>query len=235
MHYTTFDFLGQYLQGDAFCQYLRIRKRFFVDKLGWNIPHDDEVEMDQYDNPCAHYALVLRDTTVVGGARVMPTTASWGRHTYMLRDALRGDPDPAARRRRGIHHERGLGMHAARRVGRTFLPGRPGGVPVADAERGRPGRPGAWGQRTDLALAGAARPDAAPARLSGAPGGRILLRGGRSQLCDAADAGLRARPCHRGRMIRAIAVADGGPPVQTDRFPWRTAPAKLPEWAATRG
>lgn len=90
MHYTTFDFLGQYLQGDAFCQYLRIRKRFFVDKLGWNIPHDDEVEMDQYDNPCAHYALVLRDTTVVGGARVMPTTASWGRHTYMLRDALRG-------------------------------------------------------------------------------------------------------------------------------------------------
>lgn len=91
MHYTTFDFLSQYLQGNAFCQYLRIRKRFFVDMLGWNIPHDEEVEMDQYDNPCAHYALVLRGATVVGGARVMPTTASWGRHTYMLRDALRGE------------------------------------------------------------------------------------------------------------------------------------------------
>ncbi len=27
---------------------------------------------------------------VVGGARVMPTTAGWGKHTYMLRDALHG-------------------------------------------------------------------------------------------------------------------------------------------------
>lgn len=91
MHCITFDFLEQYRHGNAFCQYLRIRKRFFVDALGWNIPHDDDVEMDQYDNPCAHYALVLRGTTVVGGARVMPTTACWGRHTYMLRDAWRGE------------------------------------------------------------------------------------------------------------------------------------------------
>ena len=49
--------------------------------------------MDQYDNPCAHYVLVLRGSTVVGGARVMPTTASWGRHSYMLRDAMRGQID----------------------------------------------------------------------------------------------------------------------------------------------
>jgi len=33
-----------------------------VDEQGWDIPHDDDVEMDQYDNP----------------------------HTYMLRDALKG-------------------------------------------------------------------------------------------------------------------------------------------------
>ncbi len=91
MHCVTFDFLGQHRHGTAFHQYLTIRKRFFVDVLDWDVPHNDEVEMDQYDNPCAQYALVLRDNTVVAGARVMPTTSVWGRHSYMLRDALRGD------------------------------------------------------------------------------------------------------------------------------------------------
>jgi N-acyl-L-homoserine lactone synthetase len=93
MHYVTFDFLGQHRHATAFHQYLSLRKRFFVDALGWNIPHDDDVEMDQYDNPCAHYSLVLRGSTVVGGARVMPTTAAWGQHSYMLRDALNGEMD----------------------------------------------------------------------------------------------------------------------------------------------
>ena len=46
--------------------------------------------MDQYDNPCAHYSLVLDRGEVMGGARTMATTAVWGQHTYMLRDALRG-------------------------------------------------------------------------------------------------------------------------------------------------
>lgn len=91
MRYVTFDFLCQHRHGTLFHEYLSLRKRFFVDILGWDIPHDDDVEMDQYDNPCAHYALVLRDSTVVGGARMMPTTARWGRHSYMLRDALRGE------------------------------------------------------------------------------------------------------------------------------------------------
>lgn len=89
----TFDFLGQHRYGAAFHEYLRLRKDFFVDVLGWDIPHNDDVEMDQYDNPCAHYSLVLRLGKVVGGARVMPTSASWGRHTYMLRDAHRGRLD----------------------------------------------------------------------------------------------------------------------------------------------
>lgn len=90
MQNITFDFLGQHRHGAAFHEYLRLRKTFFVDELDWDIPHNDEVEMDQYDNPCAHYSLVLQRGRVVGGARVMPTTSAWGRHTYMLRDALRG-------------------------------------------------------------------------------------------------------------------------------------------------
>ncbi len=93
MRNITFDFLGQHRHGAAFHEYLRLRKVCFVDALGWDIPHNDDVEMDQYDNPCAHYSLVIDGGTVVAGARVMPTTASWGPHTYMLRDALRGRID----------------------------------------------------------------------------------------------------------------------------------------------
>jgi N-acyl-L-homoserine lactone synthetase len=90
MRNITFDFLGQHRYGTAFTEYLRLRKAFFVDVLGWDIPHNDEVEMDQYDNPCAHYSLVLQRDRVVGGARTMATNARWGHSTYMLRDALRG-------------------------------------------------------------------------------------------------------------------------------------------------
>ena len=90
MRNITFDFLGQHRHGTAFHEYLRLRKAFFVDELGWDIPHNEDVEMDQYDNPCAHYSLVLRRGEVVGGARAMSTLSSWGRHTYMLRDALNG-------------------------------------------------------------------------------------------------------------------------------------------------
>ena len=93
MQNVTFDFLGQHRHGLAFHQYLRLRKSFFVDLLGWDIPHNDDVEMDQYDNPCAYYSLVLRRGEVVCGCRMMPTTASWGRHTYLLRDARRGHID----------------------------------------------------------------------------------------------------------------------------------------------
>jgi N-acyl-L-homoserine lactone synthetase len=90
MNIITFAFLDQHRHGTAFHQYLSLRKSFFVDALNWEIPHNEDVEMDQYDNPCAHYSLVMRQGKVIGGSRAMPTTAAWGEHTYMLRDALRG-------------------------------------------------------------------------------------------------------------------------------------------------
>ena len=90
MENITFNMKSLHLYGPAFYDFLRLRKQFFVDQLGWNIPHDDDVEMDQYDNPLAWYSLVLRDGEVVGGARAMATTAAWGSHTYMLRDAVQG-------------------------------------------------------------------------------------------------------------------------------------------------
>jgi len=90
MENITFNLSCLHRHGTAFFDYLGLRKRFFVDTLGWDIPHNDSVEMDQYDNPLAHYSIVLRDGIVVGGARAMPTTSSWGEFTYMLRDAVAG-------------------------------------------------------------------------------------------------------------------------------------------------
>ncbi len=90
MKNITFDLSKLHLFGSAYYDYLALRKRFFVDTLGWDIPHNEVVEMDQYDNPLAHYSLVLRQGRVVGGARAMPTTSCWGEHTYMLHDAVSG-------------------------------------------------------------------------------------------------------------------------------------------------
>lgn len=90
MHNIRFDFTALHRHGTAFWEFLALRKKVFVDDLGWDIPHDDAYEMDQYDTPVAHYSLVLNDGRVVGGARAMPTTAIWGSHTYMLRDAFSG-------------------------------------------------------------------------------------------------------------------------------------------------
>lgn len=90
MQNIRFDFSTLHRHGSAFWEFLALRKKVFVDDLGWDIPHNAEVEMDQYDTPVAQYSLVLRDGRVVGGARAMPTTAVWGGHTYMLRDAFSG-------------------------------------------------------------------------------------------------------------------------------------------------
>jgi N-acyl-L-homoserine lactone synthetase len=90
MEKITFNLTELHRHGTAFFEYLALRKQFFVDQLGWDIPHDDTVEMDQYDNPQAYYALVVQDGRVVGGGRAMATTARWGSHTYMLRDAVEG-------------------------------------------------------------------------------------------------------------------------------------------------
>ncbi len=90
MNNITFDFSNFHNHGSAFYDFLALRKKVFVDQLKWDVPHNDKVEMDQYDTPLAHYSLVMRQGRVVGGARAMATTAIWGEHTYMLRDAFSG-------------------------------------------------------------------------------------------------------------------------------------------------
>jgi len=90
MHHQKFEFSQLNQHGAAFYDFLRLRKEVFVDQLGWDVPHNSDVEMDQYDTPLAHYSIVSKDGKVIGGARAMPTTAIWGPNTYMLRDAHLG-------------------------------------------------------------------------------------------------------------------------------------------------
>jgi acyl homoserine lactone synthase len=90
MNYVTFDFTTFHKFGSTFYDYLGLRKKYFVDELKWDIFHDDHVEMDQYDNPLAHYSVIIKDGKVVGGARTAPTSAKWGDTTYMLKDVASG-------------------------------------------------------------------------------------------------------------------------------------------------
>ena len=90
MDCANFDFSDLHRHGLAFYQFLALRKQVFVDELKWDVPHNDTVEMDQYDTPMAHYSVVWHQGRVIGGARAMATTSTWGDHTYMLRDAYSG-------------------------------------------------------------------------------------------------------------------------------------------------
>lgn len=76
--------------GWAYYDFLKLRKRFFVDNLGWDIPNDGVVEMDQYDTPLAHYSVVVEGRKVLAGARCQPTITSWGIYSNMLNDSARG-------------------------------------------------------------------------------------------------------------------------------------------------
>lgn len=63
----------------------RDRKRIFVDRLKWDVPHDGTIEVDQYDTDRADY-LILQDRETgehCGSVRLLPTTGS-----HMLRDVF---------------------------------------------------------------------------------------------------------------------------------------------------
>ena len=44
MENITFNLTQLHRHGTAFFEFLALRKQFFVDQLGWDIPHDDDVE-----------------------------------------------------------------------------------------------------------------------------------------------------------------------------------------------
>ncbi|QFS83759.1 Isovaleryl-homoserine lactone synthase [Roseivivax sp. THAF40] len=76
--------------GDLYPEFLRARKRVFIDQKGWNLPNVDGMEFDQYDTPQSVSIAIHDFGQVLAGIRLLPTTAKCGCYSYMLRDAQRG-------------------------------------------------------------------------------------------------------------------------------------------------
>lgn len=87
---SVLSFTNMHHFGDLFVNFLRARKRTFIDRLQWNLPHVEGMEFDQYDTPLSRWIVIHEFGEVLGGIRMTPTTARCGIYSYMLRDAQRG-------------------------------------------------------------------------------------------------------------------------------------------------
>jgi len=97
VHATTISFRTMSQHGDLLVSFLEARKRVFIDQLKWNLPVVDGMEFDQYDTPYAKWVVIHEFGKILGGVRLMPTTARCGIYSYMLRDAQLGLLDPIPR------------------------------------------------------------------------------------------------------------------------------------------
>ncbi len=97
VHATTISFRNMSQYGDLLVSFMEARKRVFIDTLNWNVPTVDGMEFDQYDTPFAKWVVIHEFGKILGGVRLMPTTARCGIYSYMLRDAQLGLLDPIPR------------------------------------------------------------------------------------------------------------------------------------------
>lgn len=68
--------------GDAWHQHHMLRKKVFIDRMGWDVPSEEGCEFDQYDTPASRYLIWVDEAKIVKGAvRLMPTTGA-----YMAKD-----------------------------------------------------------------------------------------------------------------------------------------------------
>lgn len=84
----TFKTIPEY--GDLLVNFMKARKRVFIDQLHWTLPETEGMEFDQYDTPQAHWIVIHEYGEILGGVRLTPTTAKVGIYSYMLRDAQKG-------------------------------------------------------------------------------------------------------------------------------------------------
>ncbi|OWU83502.1 N-acyl-L-homoserine lactone synthetase [Oceanicola sp. 22II-s10i] len=87
---TAMSFQNMTQYGDLFVEFMRARRAVFIDRLKWNLQQTDGMEFDQYDTPEARWVAVHEYGRVLGGIRLMPTTARCAIYSYMLRDAQKG-------------------------------------------------------------------------------------------------------------------------------------------------
>lgn len=87
---TIMSFRTMHEHGDLLVNYLEARKSIFIDRLKWHVPQTEGLEFDQYDTPFCRWVVIHEYGEVLGGVRLLPTTANCGIYSYMLRDAQRG-------------------------------------------------------------------------------------------------------------------------------------------------
>ncbi|CUJ90944.1 putative autoinducer synthesis protein [Ruegeria denitrificans] len=87
---TTMSFRNMHEHGTLLTKYLEMRKAIFIDKLKWQVGEADRMEFDQYDTPACQWIVLHEFGEVLGGVRLLPSTAQCGIYSYMLRDAQRG-------------------------------------------------------------------------------------------------------------------------------------------------
>lgn len=76
--------------GPLWYDHLRVRKSVFVDDAGWNVPHTQDVEWDQYDTPLTKYVITHALGQVLAASRLMPCDYDGPVYSYMIRDAALG-------------------------------------------------------------------------------------------------------------------------------------------------
>lgn len=85
---------GDLMRYDLIADFLRVRKRVFVDEKAWSLHHAEGVEFEQYDTFDTTYVIAHCDGDVLGGARLKRTDRQHGTgevsYSYMIRDAALG-------------------------------------------------------------------------------------------------------------------------------------------------
>lgn len=76
--------------GDLWFQHHQMRKAMFVDEMGWNVPHTDGAEWDQYDTPATIYVITHAGGRVLAASRMNPCVIQAPLWSYMIRDAAKG-------------------------------------------------------------------------------------------------------------------------------------------------
>ena len=84
------SFQNMHEYGDLLSRYMQARKSVFIDRLRWHVSEVDDMEFDQYDTPYCRWVILHEFGEVIGGVRLMSTTARCGAYSYMLRDAQLG-------------------------------------------------------------------------------------------------------------------------------------------------
>lgn len=87
---TVMSFQNIHEHGELLVNFLKARKRTFIDRLHWNLPQVEGMEFDQYDTPMCRWVVIHEYGEVMAGIRLMPTTARCGVYSYMLRDSQLG-------------------------------------------------------------------------------------------------------------------------------------------------